>query len=255
MGQVISSCFSYRGVEAKIDEEDNRSLIYHEKGLGYSISICPDNDTVLQPSFPHPTIFPSIYSHPLLGDSIANLNEKPVIDMPCSEFCLDPRIGHKDRVNSSMPFSDQQTNTAYVEEIKDVITSEYELPEQGKEPYGREAKDITKVDYINDNNIESTVISNEIMLEERRLGPYTSSQRILLVGEGDFSFSASLAKAFSSATNIIATSLDSHGNKTPSPSIFISFTSLCYSDELTMLTLSCSLVLNRLCLIECKNAT
>ncbi|KAJ0986949.1 hypothetical protein J5N97_005305 [Dioscorea zingiberensis] len=38
---------------------------------------------------------------------------------------------------------------------------------------------------------------------------YNSSQRILLVGEGDFSFSACLAKAFGSASNMVATSLDS----------------------------------------------
>uniref|UniRef100_A0A7C9FB12 25S rRNA (uridine-N(3))-methyltransferase BMT5-like domain-containing protein n=1 Tax=Opuntia streptacantha TaxID=393608 RepID=A0A7C9FB12_OPUST len=41
------------------------------------------------------------------------------------------------------------------------------------------------------------------------IGPYTSIQRILLVGEGDFSFSASLAIAFGSASNMVATSLNS----------------------------------------------
>ncbi|XP_074303419.1 uncharacterized protein LOC141637912 [Silene latifolia] len=41
-----------------------------------------------------------------------------------------------------------------------------------------------------------------------RRGPYTSIQKILLVGEGDFSFSTSLAVAFGSASNMIATSLD-----------------------------------------------
>ncbi|KAI0519461.1 hypothetical protein KFK09_006909 [Dendrobium nobile] len=37
---------------------------------------------------------------------------------------------------------------------------------------------------------------------------YSSSHRILLVGEGDFSFSVCLAKAFGSAKNMIATSYD-----------------------------------------------
>ncbi|MCL7049206.1 hypothetical protein MKW94_014964 [Papaver nudicaule] len=37
---------------------------------------------------------------------------------------------------------------------------------------------------------------------------YNRSQRILLVGEGDFSFSTCLANAFGSATNMVATSLD-----------------------------------------------
>ncbi|GAB4830161.1 hypothetical protein Ancab_019802 [Ancistrocladus abbreviatus] len=40
---------------------------------------------------------------------------------------------------------------------------------------------------------------------------YCSSHEILLVGEGDFSFSACLAEAFGSATNMFATSLDSSG--------------------------------------------
>ncbi|KDO51015.1 hypothetical protein CISIN_1g041136mg, partial [Citrus sinensis] len=38
---------------------------------------------------------------------------------------------------------------------------------------------------------------------------YTNNQRILLVGEGDFSFSDCLARAFGSATNMVASSLDS----------------------------------------------
>lgn len=47
------------------------------------------------------------------------------------------------------------------------------------------------------------------LISVRRIGPYTSAQRILLVGEGDFSFSASLAVAFgASAANITATSLN-----------------------------------------------
>ncbi|XP_010276750.1 PREDICTED: uncharacterized protein At4g26485-like [Nelumbo nucifera] len=44
---------------------------------------------------------------------------------------------------------------------------------------------------------------------ERRITHYSSSHQILLVGEGDFSFSACLAKAFRSATNMVSTSLDS----------------------------------------------
>ncbi|KAK9673776.1 hypothetical protein RND81_12G188700 [Saponaria officinalis] len=43
----------------------------------------------------------------------------------------------------------------------------------------------------------------------QKIGPYTSKQKILLVGEGDFSFSASLAVAFGCASNMIATSLNS----------------------------------------------
>lgn len=46
---------------------------------------------------------------------------------------------------------------------------------------------------------------------EKCIKHYSSSQRILLVGEGDFSFSLSLAKAFGSAHNMVATSLDTQG--------------------------------------------
>jgi len=41
---------------------------------------------------------------------------------------------------------------------------------------------------------------------------YSSKHKILFVGEGDFSFSLCLARAFGSAHNLIATSLDSQGN-------------------------------------------
>ncbi|XP_052116958.1 uncharacterized protein At4g26485 isoform X2 [Arachis duranensis] len=41
---------------------------------------------------------------------------------------------------------------------------------------------------------------------------YSSRHRILLVGEGDFSFSLSLATAFGSAHNLVATSIDSQEN-------------------------------------------
>ncbi|XP_057947734.1 uncharacterized protein At4g26485-like [Malania oleifera] len=44
--------------------------------------------------------------------------------------------------------------------------------------------------------------------ETKWIKHYSSSHRILLVGEGNFSFAASLANAFGSASNIIATSLD-----------------------------------------------
>ncbi|XP_042518309.1 uncharacterized protein At4g26485-like [Macadamia integrifolia] len=44
---------------------------------------------------------------------------------------------------------------------------------------------------------------------EKWVKHYSSSHKMLLVGEGDFSFSACLARAFGSAKNMISTSLDS----------------------------------------------
>ncbi|KAK1350627.1 hypothetical protein POM88_054662 [Heracleum sosnowskyi] len=49
----------------------------------------------------------------------------------------------------------------------------------------------------------------QVEKREKWIGHYSSSQRILLVGEGDYSFSLCLAKAFRSARNIVASSLDS----------------------------------------------
>ena len=47
--------------------------------------------------------------------------------------------------------------------------------------------------------------------KEKKIQHYSSTQKILLVGEGDFSFSACLARAFRSAANMVATSLHSKG--------------------------------------------
>lgn len=67
---------------------------------------------------------------------------------------------------------------------------------------------------------------------------YNSSQKILLVGEGDFSFAACLGKEFGSAANMVATSLDSEGNKTH----------IYYSHRLDIISvhkmLTCTLLIN-----------
>jgi hypothetical protein len=46
---------------------------------------------------------------------------------------------------------------------------------------------------------------------EKWLGQYSSTQSILLVGDGNFSFSLALATAFGSGANLVATSLDTYG--------------------------------------------
>jgi hypothetical protein len=46
---------------------------------------------------------------------------------------------------------------------------------------------------------------------------YSSAQSILIVGDGDFSFSLALAAAFGSGENLVATSLDSYGLMISSP--------------------------------------
>ncbi|KAL8469607.1 hypothetical protein ACS0TY_032454 [Phlomoides rotata] len=50
------------------------------------------------------------------------------------------------------------------------------------------------------------------VLESMWIKHYSSRHKILLVGEGDFSFSASLARAFGNASNMVATSLDTEAD-------------------------------------------
>lgn len=54
-------------------------------------------------------------------------------------------------------------------------------------------------------------------MEEKWIKHYSSRHKILLVGEGDFSFALCLANAFGSASNIVATSFDSRGTYTSAP--------------------------------------
>ncbi|KAE8677254.1 putative Late embryoproteinsis abundant hydroxyproline-rich glycoprotein family [Hibiscus syriacus] len=60
-------------------------------------------------------------------------------------------------------------------------------------------------------NVENLEERQLVLAPEKWIRHYSSSQRMLLVGEGDFSFSVCLARAFGSATNMVATSLDSRG--------------------------------------------
>jgi len=60
----------------------------------------------------------------------------------------------------------------------------------------------------NSNNIIPSINQEE---RSSRIKHYSTSHKILLVGEGDFSFSACLAQAFGSASNMVATSLNSIG--------------------------------------------
>ncbi|KAH6778643.1 hypothetical protein C2S51_009955 [Perilla frutescens var. frutescens] len=58
------------------------------------------------------------------------------------------------------------------------------------------------------NEIDHDAVVSVPQMRCSKIKHYSNRHRILLVGEGDFSFSACLAVAFGSATNIIATSLN-----------------------------------------------
>ncbi|KAG5545845.1 hypothetical protein RHGRI_018112 [Rhododendron griersonianum] len=72
------------------------------------------------------------------------------------------------------------------------------------------------------------MISTSNKKKVRWIKHYNSAQKILLVGEGDFSFSACLAKAFGSGRNMVATSLQSELFNFPHAGHFYGY---CEKDE------------------------
>ncbi|KAL6562479.1 hypothetical protein OROGR_003486 [Orobanche gracilis] len=72
-------------------------------------------------------------------------------------------------------------------------------------PYLEERQEEKEVVIIKKKKSSVVVVNEEI----KRITHYNSRQRILLVGEGDFSFSACLARSFVFASNMVSTSLDS----------------------------------------------
>lgn len=75
----------------------------------------------------------------------------------------------------------------------------------GKEEEERESSDVEE----DDDECSEEESESESESEEKWRKHYSSRHRILLVGEGDFSFSLCLATHFGSARNMVATSLDS----------------------------------------------
>ena len=59
-----------------------------------------------------------------------------------------------------------------------------------------------------DDDTEEEKMDREVEIWKKH---YSSKHRILLVGEGDFSFSLCIARAFGFARNMVATSLDTQG--------------------------------------------
>ncbi|KAG5546758.1 hypothetical protein RHGRI_018812 [Rhododendron griersonianum] len=140
---------------------------------------------------------PDHLSDLVCGDSTSNtvaLHQNLLISPPQSSV-----LGYSQR-DSRTAHAIQQLTTLFsslVSEQSIISDEESNL----KEPPPGEKEEVEKV-----------VINKAVLvIEERWIKHYSSFQKILLVGEGDFSFSASLAMAFGSAHNIVATSLNTTG--------------------------------------------
>lgn len=70
---------------------------------------------------------------------------------------------------------------------------------------------------------EGAAAAEEEAGEEKWLNHYSSMHNILIVGDGDFSFSLALATAFGCGANLLATTLDTYGSSTS-----IDSASFCY---------------------------
>ncbi|KAL8148767.1 heavy metal-associated isoprenylated plant protein 41-like [Apium graveolens] len=73
---------------------------------------------------------------------------------------------------------------------------------------GDDEKEANQIHKQTHNDQQQQELEQEV--EEKWVKYYSSLHQILLVGEGDFSFSACLAKSFGSASNIVASSLNSY---------------------------------------------
>ncbi|WVZ65334.1 hypothetical protein U9M48_014715, partial [Paspalum notatum var. saurae] len=74
---------------------------------------------------------------------------------------------------------------------------------------GDRAQGVTVVESMKEEK-EKSSDDDKAEEEVKWVGQYSSSQSILLVGDGDFSFSLALATGFGSGANLVATSIDSY---------------------------------------------
>ncbi|KAK9152332.1 hypothetical protein Syun_010641 [Stephania yunnanensis] len=109
-----------------------------------------------------------------------------------------------DQVSTPSTSSEEQSTHCYVDHPKEVKPLSIVVVDNGKQstPFRGDYEELRKFVDVISRPIEE--IKQEIWIKH-----YCSSHKILLVGEGDFSFSACLGRAFGRADNMVATSLNS----------------------------------------------
>ncbi|GAB2279789.1 hypothetical protein Dimus_014428 [Dionaea muscipula] len=201
IGTVISTLSGFflrvtRSRKLKAADKDETERSSPGKEHTYYVDIDDSIDALSSSSLQHNArplyqeelVLPSTESH-----EASNINPT---SGSCNTSTADLVLGSSILINLVDDEEDRRRSCVVEEIIDVVVVSEEALPREADHGLGKE-------DFI-----QRPVVWRK-KVEIRRKGPYASDQKILLVGEGDFSFSACLAVAFSSATNMVATSLDS----------------------------------------------
>ncbi|GAB4845879.1 hypothetical protein Ancab_024883 [Ancistrocladus abbreviatus] len=197
MGQLISSISRWLLGQTKEEKEIWPCAQISPHISGYCIQVDTAYNSFRGQELPLSTTDSRPFSYSFTRDS------EYTDDNSDTGLCEDNISIYESCVDVLVVDEDDDEPDACVEEIKAVVF-EGKLPQKDGGGFGKVEIVMCKESFI---EIEKPISAKG--QEETRKGPYTSSQKMLLVGEGDFSFSACLAVAFGTAANMVATSLDS----------------------------------------------
>ncbi|KAK9134044.1 hypothetical protein Scep_013572 [Stephania cephalantha] len=117
-----------------------------------------------------------------------------------------------DQVYTPSTSSEEQSPHSSVDDPKEVNPLSIVVVDNGKQstPFRSDFEELRKLFDVISRQIDDMISrATEEIKQEIWIKHYCSSHKILLVGEGDFSFSACLGRAFGRADNMVATSLNS----------------------------------------------